>query len=147
MAIFGKTETHEPTSAGDRASGSAPAEGPPYQTVIGPKVLFTGEVSGEEDILIQGRLEGDAKVDRRVTVAPSGEVRGDVHARSVVVGGRVYGQIRAAERAELLSTAAVEGNVYAPKVVIAEGAQLQGSVAMSGAPAPAGPAQKQFTEE
>ena len=144
MAIFGKTETQEPTSAGDRPSGSAAAEASTSQTVIGPKVLFTGEVSGEEDILIQGRLQGDAKVDRRVTVAPSGEVRGDVHARSVVVGGRVYGQIRADERAELLSTAAVEGNVYAPKVVIAEGAQLQGSVAMSAAPPPA---QKQFTEE
>ena len=70
-----------------------------------------------------------------MTVAPSGEVRGDLHARSVIVGGKVFGQIRAEERAELLASASVEGNVHAPKVVIAEGAQLQGSVAMSAVPA------------
>ena len=83
-----------------------------------------------------------------MTVAASGEVRGDVHARSVIVGGRVYGQIRAEERAELLASASVEGNVQAPKVVIAEGAQLQGSVAMSASPAKAAaPAQQKTAEE
>jgi cytoskeletal protein CcmA (bactofilin family) len=145
VAIFGKTDTQGQVSAGDRPA--VPMDGPSTQTVIGPKVRFTGEVSGEEDVLIQGRLEGNAKVDRKVTVAPSGEVHGDLQARSVVVGGRVHGQIWASERAELLATAAVEGNVNAPKVVIAEGAQLQGSVAMSAAPQPAAPAQKTSAEE
>jgi cytoskeletal protein CcmA (bactofilin family) len=139
VAIFGKTDTQGQVSAGERPLGAAPgATGAVSTTVIGPKARFVGELEGDEDIVIQGRLEGNAKVDRRVTIAPSGEVRGDVHARSVVVGGRVYGQIRAEERAELLASAAVEGNVYAPKVVIAEGAQLQGSVAMSAAPSGAG---------
>ena len=142
MAIFGKTDTGQ-VSAGDRPA-AVPLEGGSSQTVIGPKARVVGEVSGEEDVLVQGRLEGNVKVERRVTVAPSGEVRGDLHGRSVIVGGKVYGQIRASERAELLSTAAVEGNVNAPKVVIAEGAQLQGSVAMS---APAAPVQKKTAEE
>ena len=142
MAIFGKTDTGQ-VSAGDRPA-AVPQEGGSSQTVIGPKARFVGEVSGEEDVLVQGRLEGNVKVERRVTVAPSGEVRGDLHGRSVTVGGKVYGQIRATERAELLATAAVEGNVSAPKVVIAEGAQLQGSVAMS---APAAPAQTKTAEE
>jgi cytoskeletal protein CcmA (bactofilin family) len=137
VAIFGKTDTQGQVSAGDRPLGGAPAipGGPVPPTVIGPKARFIGELEGDEDIVIQGRLEGNARVDRKVTIAPSGEVRGDVSARSVVVGGRVHGQIRAAERAELLSSANVEGNVQAPKVVIAEGAQLQGSVAMSATPA------------
>jgi cytoskeletal protein CcmA (bactofilin family) len=129
VAIFGKTDTQGQVSTSDRPAG--PAEMSSSQTIIGPKARFTGEVSGEEDVLIQGRLEGNARVERKVTVAASGEVRGDLDARSVVIAGRVYGQIRAAERAELLATAAVEGNVNAPKVVIAEGAQLQGSVAMA----------------
>jgi cytoskeletal protein CcmA (bactofilin family) len=147
VAIFGKTDTQGQVSAGDRPAPPASA-GAPSSTVIGPKARFVGELEGEEDIVIQGRLEGNAKVDRRVTIAPSGEVRGDVHARSVIVGGRVYGQIRAEERAELLATGSVEGDVYAPKVVIAEGAQLQGSVAMSSAPASAAaPAQKKQAEE
>ncbi len=147
MAIFGKNDTQEQASAPERAAGT-PAAGQVSETVVGPKARFVGEVSGDEDILIQGRLEGNVKVDRKVTVAASGEVKGDVHARSVVVGGRVHGQIRADERAELLASASVEGNVNAPKVVIAEGAQLQGNVAMSTPPAePAAPAQKKRAEE
>ncbi len=64
-----------------------------------------------------------------------------------MVGGRVHGQIRADERAELLASASVQGNVTAPKVVIAEGAQLQGNVAMSAAEAsPAPPVQKKAEE-
>lgn len=66
-----------------------------------------------------------------MTIGGTGDVLGDVLARSVVVAGKVEGHIRALERAELLPSAAVTGSVQAPKVVIAEGAQLQGSVAMS----------------
>ena len=134
MAIFVKTDTQGQVSAGERAPAPATPNGGVSQTVIGPKAHFVGEISGEEDVLIQGRLEGNVRVDRRVTVAGSGEVRGDLHGRSVTVGGRVHGLIGATERAELLASAVVEGNVNAPKVVIAEGAQLQGSVAMSGSP-------------
>ena len=144
MAIFGKTDTQGQVSPGDRPA--MPLDGPSSQTVIGPKARFHGEVSGEEDVLIQGHLEGNVKVERKVTVAASGEVRGDLEARAVIVAGRVHGQIRAAERAELLATAAVEGNVSAPKVVIAEGAQLQGSVAMA-APQTAGAAPKKSATE
>lgn len=110
---------------------------PPAGTLVGPSARFVGEITGDEDVSIQGRVEGNIDVTRRVTVAPSGEVEGDVHARTIVVGGKVRGHIRADERAELLASAAVQGDVLAPKVIVAEGAQLQGSVAMSAAPAPA----------
>jgi len=136
VAIFGKTDGAQAQApALERASGS-PSGVPPAPsgtTVIGPKARFVGDLSGDEDIVVAGRLEGNVRVSRRVTVSASGEVKGDVHAKSVVVGGRVHGQIRADERAELLASASVQGNVNAPKVVIAEGAQLQGSVAMSSA--------------
>lgn len=147
MAIFGKSDNpHGQPPAPDRAPGVPPSPGPPG-TVIGPKARLTGEISGDEDILIHGRFEGDIKIQRRVTVAASGEVKGDVHAQTVVVGGRVHGQIRADERAELLASASVQGNVNAPKVVIAEGAQLQGNVTMSTPAAePAAPVQKKAEE-
>ncbi len=92
---------------------------------------FVGEIFGDEDILITGHFEGKVQIDRAVTIGPTGEVLGDVHGKTVVVAGRLEGQIRASERAELLATAAVKGSVQAPKVIIAEGAQLQGNVAMS----------------
>ena len=149
MAIFGKSDPHgqpsAPEGAGSAALGGASSPAP--TTVIGPKARFVGEISGDEDIVIQGRLEGNIKVNRKVTIAAAGELKGDIQAKSVVVGGRVHGQIRADERAELLASASVQGNVLAPKVVIAEGAQLQGSVAMSApAASPAAPAPKKVEE-
>lgn len=128
LAIFGKTDAPggqpEVPELASRAAASV-------ATVIGPKARFVGEFTGDEDLVIQGRFEGNIDIRRRVTVAPSGEMKGDIHARSVIVGGRVQGEILADERAELLASASVQGNVNAPKVVIAEGAQLQGTVAMS----------------
>ncbi len=133
MAIFGKSDNGVPlvTPPSDRAPGSAVPG-----TVVGAKAKFVGEISGDEDIVIQGRCEGNIRVNRKVTVAATGELHGDVRARWVVVAGRVHGQIEADEKAELLASASVQGNVHAPKVIIAEGAQLQGNVAMSAAAAP-----------
>ncbi len=132
MAIFSKTDATGQVPAGDRSAASPSAgSGAAGPTVIGPGARFVGEVSGDEDVVIQGHLEGNVTVARRVTVASSGEVQGNLHGRTVVVSGRVVGEIRADERAELLVSAAVQGNVHAPKIVIAEGAQLQGNVAMA----------------
>jgi cytoskeletal protein CcmA (bactofilin family) len=80
-------------------------------------------------------VKGKIRIDRKVTVGGTGDIEGDVLARSVVVAGKVQGQIVAQERAELLASAEVRGSVQAPKVVIAEGARLEGSVAMTQAPA------------
>jgi cytoskeletal protein CcmA (bactofilin family) len=148
VAIFGKTDSSPAQPpVPERAAGALPAGAAVAVTVIGSKARFVGEVSGDEDIVIHGRLEGNINVNRKVTVAASGELKGDVHARWVVVGGRVHGQIRADERAELLASASVQGNVNAPKVVIAEGAQLQGNVAMSAAAAsPTAPASTKAEE-
>jgi cytoskeletal protein CcmA (bactofilin family) len=143
VAIFGKTDSSTEQPAAPERSASA---GPAPATVIGPKVRFVGDLSGDEDVVIHGRFEGNIDIQRKVTIASTGETKGDIHARSVVVGGKVHGQIRADERAELLASASIQGNVHAPKVVIAEGAQLQGNVAMSTAASPAAPAQK-ITEE
>lgn len=136
MAIFGKTDNAPPEGgAADRAPGGSPAGTGSVVTVVGPKARFVGEISGEEDIVIHGRCEGNIRVDRKVTVSSSGDLQGDMHARWVVIAGRVHGQIQADEKAELLASASVQGNVHAPKVIIAEGAQLQGNVAMSAAAA------------
>jgi len=82
-------------------------------------------------VLINGSFEGKIRIDRNVTVGPMGDIVGDVAGTSVAVAGRVEGQILAQERAELLPSAVVKGSVQAPKVVIAEGARLEGKVAMT----------------
>ncbi len=90
-----------------------------------------GDLSGDEEIVVNGRFEGTLRAERRVTIGADAEMLGEVHAREIVVAGRVRGDVHATERAELRSTCTIEGNVHAPKIVIAEGARLEGKVAMS----------------
>lgn len=143
MAFFGKPDTPVPTPR-PTPSSPGPAEripAPPVptpppavastaSTVIGARVKFVGDLSGDEDVLINGRVEGKIRVDRKVVVSAGAEVEGDVQAKSVVIGGRVKGQVLAADRAELLPSGKVQGNVHAPRIVMAEGAQIQGRVVM-----------------
>ena len=126
LTVFGKTEANR------APAGAAGAPAGPSPTVIGANARFVGDLSGDEDILVNGRFEGKISVERDVTVGPSGDLEGEIRARSVVVGGKVRGQVLAKARAELLGSAVVQGSVQAPKIVIAEGAQLEGSVAMAG---------------
>ncbi len=124
--MFGKTESG---SASPIGSSGAPAS-IPTATVIGPGARFVGNLTGEEDVLVSGRLEGKIVVGGSVKVGPGGEVEGDIEARDVLVAGNVRGEIRSSDRAELAATAVVSGAIQSPKIVIAEGAQLTGSVAM-----------------
>jgi cytoskeletal protein CcmA (bactofilin family) len=123
--MFAKTEPGRPGS-GPAEAGEASAA-----TVIGPGAGFIGDLSGDVDVVVQGRFEGKIRVEKNVKVRPEGEVEGDISARGVLVAGRVRGQIRASERAELAATAVVQGSVQSPKIVISEGAQLTGDVAMT----------------
>lgn len=146
MAIFSKSEQGPLPPPERPAPPTTPASIPPG-TLIAAKSRFVGELSGEDDLVVQGRFEGNIRVSRSVTIAGSGELEGDVQAKSVTIAGKVHGHVRADERAELLASASVQGNVHAPRVIIAEGAQLQGSVAMSAAPAPAAQPKIPSTQE
>lgn len=158
MAFFGKPEApvvppspHSPNLPERVPTLSAPtpttAGASTAATVIGPKARLVGDVSGDEDILINGRVEGKIRVDRKVVVAIGAEVEGDVQAKSVIIGGRVHGQVTASERAELLPSGRVQGNVHAPRIVMAEGAQIQGRVVMPNDAATRPPLSGQKPEE
>lgn len=112
-----------------------PAQAASSPTLVAFGARFVGDLFGSDDVVVEGRFEGKIRVERNVRIARTGEVDGDVDARSVLIEGRVRGQIRAAERAELTPSAVVQGTLEAPKIIIAEGAQLHGSVAMREEPA------------
>jgi cytoskeletal protein CcmA (bactofilin family) len=140
LALFGKTDAppaptspNSPTPQERIPTSPAPIPGgatTTAATVIGSRAKLVGDVSGDEDILVNGRVEGKIRVDRKVVVSTGAEVEGDVQAKSVIIGGRIRGQVMASERAELLPTGRVQGNVHAPRIVMAEGAQIQGRVVM-----------------
>ena len=122
MAIFGKSGSPSPEKESPRHEVR--------RTYVGPKVRLHGDLTGEEDMLFDGRIEGCVNVARSFRVGPEGEVHADVTASVVVIGGHVVGNVVAGDRVELLPTGVLEGNIRAPKIVIAEGARFRGSVDM-----------------
>jgi cytoskeletal protein CcmA (bactofilin family) len=126
MAIFGKTGG--PPSQGLAARG----ENAPGASFIGPATRFRGELQGDEDVLVEGRIEGSVKVSKAFRVAAEGVVTAEVAARTIWIAGRVVGNVTAEERVEILPTGILEGNIRAPRIVIGEGARFTGRIDMSG---------------
>jgi cytoskeletal protein CcmA (bactofilin family) len=110
-------------------SGAAPGRG---RANIGGSLFIKGEVSGSEDLIVEGRVEGKIDLkDHNLAIAKGGRVSADVHARSVTISGEVSGNIHADEKVEIAESGRVTGDLYAPRVAISDGAQFQGSVDMS----------------
>ena len=109
-------------------------------TTIGESIVIKGELSGDEDLVIDGQVEGNINLNRNaLTVGEHGKVKAMVVAKTVVVAGKVRGNIIAAEKVGIRDTCSMEGNIYAPRVVIALGAYFRGGIDMgqsqSGRPA------------
>lgn len=99
---------------------------------IGKSISIRGDLAGEEDLVIEGKVEG--KVDlpnNELTIGANGNVRAELHAKAILVIGRVAGNVSASERIEIQATGIVEGDVRAPRLVVQEGAVLNGSIEMS----------------
>jgi cytoskeletal protein CcmA (bactofilin family) len=121
--------------------------GNPYDTasermsVLGPTLRFKGELSAEEDLLIEGSVEGSIQHSQRITVGPKGKVKANISAALIVVEGKVDGDLHAQKSVKIKDTAEVRGNVHAPSVTITEGANFNGGIEMEsrqGAQAAAG---------
>ena len=103
-------------------------------SVLGPSLRFKGELVADEDLVIQGQVEGSILHTRSLTIGAQGRVQGDVKARRITVEGTVQGDLYALEGVTLRQGALVVGNLYANKISIAEGAKLNGRVDMDKAP-------------
>lgn len=114
--------TANPTSPPKRGSGSA---------TIGPSIKIKGDVTGDEDLVIQGRIDGTVNLKKHnVTVGPEGRVKANIFGRSVVVDGEVEGDLQGEEQIVLRRTAKVQGNITAPRVTLEDGATFRGGVDM-----------------
>ncbi|MCM3877478.1 MAG: polymer-forming cytoskeletal protein [Thermoanaerobaculia bacterium] len=122
MAIFGKRGSPAPEGFGEPAPGSS---------FIGSRIRILGELQGDEDVLVEGHVEGRVEVSKAFRVGLRGVVLAEVTAGTVTIAGRVVGNVSAAERVELLPTGSLEGNIHAPRIVIGEGARFTGRIDMS----------------
>ncbi|TPV92658.1 MAG: polymer-forming cytoskeletal protein [Myxococcales bacterium FL481] len=102
------------------------------ESSIGPGVEVKGHVEGDEDLHVEGRLEGSLVLSGALTVAADGLIAADVSARSVDVAGSIVGDVRAAETVVLHASAKLIGNIFSPRLTIAEGASFKGQIDMSG---------------
>ena len=100
-------------------------------TVIAPGTQIVGKITGNTELQIEGALEGEVHLETDLVVGPGGQVKGDIHARTVRISGKVAGNVSGAERVELLASGTLEGDVSAPRVIIAEGAFFKGRVEMA----------------
>jgi cytoskeletal protein CcmA (bactofilin family) len=102
----------------------------PRASVLGPTLRFRGELSAQEDLIIQGTVEGSITHTQSLTVGTDGSMKGDIRARVIVIDGKVEGDLYATESVSIRATAKVKGNVFAPRVGITEGAFFQGQIEM-----------------
>lgn len=99
---------------------------------IGKSIVIKGDLSGEEDLIVEGKVEGRIHLpNHKVTIGQGGNVEAEVHAKAIVVIGRVSGNVSATERLEIQASGIVHGDVKAQRLVVSEGAVLNGSIEMS----------------
>lgn len=105
---------------------------PRKASVLGPTLKFKGELTAEEDLLIQGSIEGSIKHSSSLTIGESGHVKADVSAAYVAVEGNVEGDIHGSQSVTVRETADISGNISSPTVSLLEGATFNGNIDMTG---------------
>jgi cytoskeletal protein CcmA (bactofilin family) len=144
MGIFGKEPEAKPPEAPPPARPSPPVVSEkeqkaqalataarPGTCIIAPKTVVKGEITGDEDIVVEGNVEGQIRITKDLRVGAGGVVKATVEANSIIVSGEVIGDCQANVRVEIQSTGRLTGNIRAPKIVIAEGAMFRGNSDMS----------------
>ena len=102
---------------------------------IGKSVVIKGELSGSEDLTIEGQVEGKIELRQNVlTIGPNAKIKATVIAKTIVVEGSVQGNVTATERIDIRDKGSVEGDLSSPRVAIADGAHFRGSIDMQQAP-------------
>ena len=99
--------------------------------MIGPSIVIKGTVSGDEDLVIQGKVEGSVELgSHEVAVGQSGQLNADITAKVVRIDGEVAGDIRGHEKVVISKSGNVRGNIVAPRVTLEDGAIFKGSIDM-----------------
>ena len=98
---------------------------------IGPSIAIKGELTGQEDLEVQGKVEGSITLKKhRVLVSETGRVNADIHAKSIRVGGEVKGNLLGEDEVIILHTGRVEGDIKASRVTLEDGSKFKGSIDM-----------------
>lgn len=111
-------------------------------THVAPGAKISGEITGTSNLVVDGTVEGQIRVDSDVAIGREGRVKGNLSAHNVKIGGRVQGNVKGRDKVEILASGRLEGDVVSPRMVLAEGAFFKGKVEMTGAQAGDQPAKR-----
>ena len=99
-------------------------------TIIGSSIVIDGEITGDEDLVIQGTVKGKISLKESLYVEESGAVEADIETQNVDISGQVTGNIVASDKVELKTQCRMVGDIKAPRILIADGASFKGNVDM-----------------
>ena len=130
--MFKKTpdEDGKPVSSPPRIGDTPPVRSRNV-SVIGPTLAFRGELSADEDLVIEGTIEGTiAHHKKNLSIGKQGKVTADIHASAVLVEGELNGDIHCDGLVSLAKGATVNGNIYCARVIMEDGARYTGKIDM-----------------
>lgn len=123
-------QSHSPEPA-PRFPVQIPEPRPKDIAVIGPSITIKGEISGKENLEIQGKLEGTVSMkEHRVTVGQKGRVKADIHAKAIHIAGEVEGDLFGEDEVVLRESGRLLGNITAARVMLEDGSKFKGSIDM-----------------
>ena len=136
--MFDKSKKEPEKAAAPAAKKSAPAASKPASvsnsgqtTTIGASITLNGELKGNEDLLIQGQVEGNIFLkEHNLTIGEQGKIKANAFAKTITVRGELTGDLNGLDKVTITSTGRVRGNIVAPKVILEEGATFKGSIDM-----------------
>ncbi len=132
MGIFNMSDDNDgpDTAPAPRIGQTRPVQSKNV-SVIGPTLVFKGELSADEDLIIEGVIEGSiAHHKKHLTVGRQGRVKADIHASSVIILGQLIGDIHSEGMVSLAKGADVVGNIFCSRIVMEDGARFIGKIDM-----------------
>jgi len=134
-----KGGTDKPADSGLRSDTPSRSDSTPARSssagrehaMIGASIHIDGDLRGEEDLLIEGEVNGTVQLkNNSLTIGAQGKVRADVYAQSIIVDGFMEGDLYGSERVAIRKNAQVRGNVTSPRVSLEDGAKFKGAIEM-----------------
>lgn len=142
--MWKKSEEETAYKAPEPKPSAPPRAQASSQATIGPSITIKGDLTGEEDLTIQGHVNGEIRLPKnKVVIGERGRVQADVYGKSIHVDGQVKGNLYGEEDVIVRASGRVQGNIVGPRVTLENGANFKGSIDMepatksSPAPAPA----------
>ncbi len=124
MAVFNQKKPPLPQTPAPTAAAVS------QSSVVGKTLLIKGEIFSEDEILIEGKIQGNITVKGRVIIGREGVVEADIEAREVVIKGKVTGNVRGSQRVEIVPAGTLHGNIQSPRVAIADSGLFEGNIEM-----------------